>query len=341
MINVPSVQKSDFFYNLKGTISVQGGSSSQEGAAGSGGTEKLSITELAKQVAQIRKDLTKLQQSASVEKFAGVGTPQSKSIATVRSQSDLGFSDLDSNIADVSQLSGIKDGNFTINDVTFRIDTTTDTLNDVLDEINDSEANVTASFVSGENKIQIRSGGAWEQFTIDDGTSGIFTELEITEGTYGKSAPELQEFDQPGMFKSVITDIADSMQKLFSATFDSVAEEEGKNALKTIKKEIKSAFKEVFSIKDEDVLESHMGIKFDFNDGAEQVMNVDTQKLSSSMDFTSNTLVRFMMGGEADDGSRSGGLLSAIDEALTKISETLVPKLPSNDKSGQILDVSA
>ena len=61
----------------------------------------------------------------------------------------------------------------------------------------------------------------------------------------------------------MINDIADSLQSLFSATFDAVAKEEGEAAVKTIKKEIKQSFQDVFGIKGKETLESHMGIKFD------------------------------------------------------------------------------
>ncbi|MFH1998443.1 MAG: hypothetical protein ABIK28_02130, partial [Planctomycetota bacterium] len=326
--------------DYKNSLSIGRFNSDKTDPTQSADPKKLSMTELAKQMSKLRNDLQNLQNASSVDKLPGVGGPP-RSISSVSSKSSLGFSDLSSDISEISQLSGVKSGTFSINDVTFSVDTNHNSLGDIISDINNSTAGVKASFNAAESKIQIRSVGAWEQFTLSDGTSGLFTELNVTEGAHGSAnVPEMQKFIQSEKFGKDLADFAKSFQDFFASEFDVVAKDEGEKAITSLKEAVKDVFKEVFSITDKDELESHMGISFNFDESSEEVMHVDTRKLSSSMDFSANTFANFILGKESA-GSRAGGFLSAIDSALDKISESLVPKLGPGEDTGLSLNISA
>lgn len=85
-------------------------------------------------------------------------------------------------LSQVAAFAGLNNGNFTLNGVTFSVDRANDTLNDLLTRINESAAGVTATWSSDRLTLQSKSAPA--SLALDDGTSGFFTAVHLSEGTY-------------------------------------------------------------------------------------------------------------------------------------------------------------
>ena len=85
-------------------------------------------------------------------------------------------------IDQVSSLSVIQTGNFSINGTDIAVDVTTDTLTDVIDRINNAGTGVIAVFDVDTKTIKLNSG---DEFTLSNGTSNFFSGINIDTGEVG------------------------------------------------------------------------------------------------------------------------------------------------------------
>jgi len=83
----------------------------------------------------------------------------------------------DREISVVGPLAAISDGFFNINDITFAVDTTVDSLQDILNEINDSAAGVSAYYQEGLDKVVLTSSETGENITFGNDTSNFITTI--------------------------------------------------------------------------------------------------------------------------------------------------------------------
>lgn len=83
---------------------------------------------------------------------------------------------------DVAAFSTVQSGDIVVNGNLISVNTTADSLATVLDRINNSGANVVASFDSISQQVVIEAQDAASELTIDSNGTGFFAALNITEG---------------------------------------------------------------------------------------------------------------------------------------------------------------
>jgi len=93
-----------------------------------------------------------------------------------------GYADYDRDIEDTSL--AITDGYFTINNITFAVDVSEDSLSELVNEINASAAGVLAFYDSVDDKITLTSSESGEDVVLSNDTAGLFSELQIATGTH-------------------------------------------------------------------------------------------------------------------------------------------------------------
>lgn len=96
-------------------------------------------------------------------------------------------------MSDVSVLSGIAKGEFTINDITFDMDPATETLQDVINKINASAAGVSAFYDESIDKVTLTSKETGKEITMGNDTGnflstvGLLDQAGDTDGVSGQS----------------------------------------------------------------------------------------------------------------------------------------------------------
>ncbi len=78
----------------------------------------------------------------------------------------------------------LQDGYFTINDITFAVDVSEDSLSDLIGEINASAAGVLAFYDSVDDTVTLTSSVAGEDIVLSNDTANFFSELNIATGTH-------------------------------------------------------------------------------------------------------------------------------------------------------------
>ena len=107
--------------------------------------------------------------------------------------------DLYRNLDDTTLVSAgtLQDGFFTINGITFEVETSSDTLNEIISRVNSSAAGVTLFYDEETDKVTMTSKEDGEDIVMENDTSNFLTELNIldvagedTDGTAGRSVYE-------------------------------------------------------------------------------------------------------------------------------------------------------
>ena len=78
----------------------------------------------------------------------------------------------------------LQDGYFTINDITFAVDVSEDSLSELINDINASAAGVLAFYDSVSDKVTLVSSEAGEDVVLSNDTANFFSELNISTGTH-------------------------------------------------------------------------------------------------------------------------------------------------------------
>ena len=185
-------------------------------------------------------------------------------------QQVLGIDDLNGGdqipIAQVSSLSSINDGTFSINGVQISVDTATESLDDIINKINNSAANVTASLDLASGLLSVTSNNPQATLVLENGTSNFFSGVNITEGTFSPSTASSvhrvgaqwsrtlrSDFEQLGRSLNAFvrqnihtgSPSANSLQAAIASTFESFSDRYSSNSR---------------------ILDSGFGIRFDFID---------------------------------------------------------------------------
>lgn len=228
-------------------------------------------------------------------------------------------------IDQVGALGGIGAGTFTITDTEISIDPTVDTLEDIIARINASDAGVTASFDTGASKVKIVANTAGEDVTLDDGTSGFFTALDMKLGTEKGSVGgggSRRQAAKAAVARSAV--ITESFTELFAAF-------EGEGAasrdVRMARTAVVRAIAKAMGV-DSDDYEPHerivvkkFGMVFDLtSDRAGDILRIDESTLDRALTYDKKDATAFLLG--AMDGS-SVGLLDEVMGALAWHGEKL------------------
>lgn len=247
--------------------------------------------------------------------------------------------DVDKTISTVSALSGISTGQFEINGTAIPVDTSVDTLNDVIDRINSSAAGVTASFNPSTNLLTVLSNTASADLALDDDTSGFFSGINISTGTFeARRRPVHQTFANPDDIQQRLREFGSELDGIFKDRFSDVTEDLLEDIRTELRTSIKDSFSEVLDGADRSILQSGFGIGFDFRDAARSVFDLDTRKFTQSASQSFDELNGFLLQDVAD--GEQDGLIVSLVGALREINSKLVDVLDSGKATGLIVDLT-
>ncbi len=251
--------------------------------------------------------------------------------------------ELNTALSQVGALSGISNGNFSVNGVSFTVDTSTDSLTDIIDQINASSADVTASYDTATGKFNLIANNAGDELTISDGTSNFFAGVDITEGTFGGgesgsgTTSVANKFTAAAKLPALFEEFSKSLNQLFSTSFDDTAGGPAQAATDRLQQAITDVFERVFDQTDGDRLRTPLGIGFFFDEPDKGVLRIDKTRLDSATSSRQSLLADFLT---TDDGSKQG-LLPALDKALEEIGASLIGDLDPVASRGLIIDLRA
>ncbi|MCA8944075.1 MAG: hypothetical protein KDB80_16035 [Planctomycetes bacterium] len=232
-------------------------------------------------------------------------------------------------IADVPSLSGIASGTYSINGTQFSVNVLTDSLDDVITAINQSGANATAGIGTSSKRFQIASTDA-NPLTLGDGTSGLFTALGVTTGTFeprpGKRPTT--KFEAPDKLRQRLEDFGKALDDVFRTKYSS----EANLAATLVQGTLKSALARGFGATGSATSFGDHGLTLDFERPTRGVFDIDFAALRRAVEQDPREFGELLAGREGEPG-----LLDRIDEALADSARNLGRFLGSS--SGLLLDV--
>ena len=224
-----------------------------------------------------------------------------------------GAGDLDETIEDVGALSGISTGGFSVNDRSFSVDVASDSLGDVLDRINAAGLGVTAAVDEATGEVQFTGSG---EMTLDDGTSGFFTGVDVAAGVYEDGGRE-------GLSRRQRRETADTLEELSLAFNELFAEMEYGDRITTQRRSVQSAIIEalspVFAEVEGDALSSGFGLDLDF--GEDEVFDISGNDLDRALGREAGAAFEFLLGRMHERGR--GGMVGALREVLSVLETDL------------------
>jgi hypothetical protein len=244
-------------------------------------------------------------------------------------------------ISTVPTLSRINTGSLHINRVSILINVRSDSLNDVIVSINTSGARATASFNAITNLVSITANSNGENLVLEDGTSRFFSGVNIVPGTYepreGPPTPDQRILSHPAALGDQLEDFGKELEKIFSWSFDGV--EEG--LLFAIRKALATAIAESFSEipdqTDPSILDSGLGICFDFRN-VNCVFALDRRCLYRALVEDFDKLSDFLFR-ERSSGEKAG-LVPSLIEAVKNL-ERLLEDVLGGNRDGMSVEARA
>ncbi|MCM8529685.1 MAG: hypothetical protein NE330_00870 [Lentisphaeraceae bacterium] len=279
---------------------------------------------------------------STLKKLVDRGESQSDKVgdAFTDSNSSMSLSDTDRNTAikDVPELENISDGYFLLNGIKIDVDTTNDTYNDVIQRINDSSANITATFNSG--KLELAS---TVDFAMSNGSSNFFAESNLTTGTISSGKEEAHaNFYKNQKFKEALTQFAFNLNKVFKA-IDGIEvpelKEENEEYLEKIKEAVSTAVTNTVDsdFESESFVRFGFGVEFSYN--GEDFMNFSVKEFDKNIVESYSDMEEFF-NTFSDDGTQ-GGLLEQLDQVFNEVNSEIEEKIDSFSKIGLLVNTVA
>ena len=235
-------------------------------------------------------------------------------------------------LQDVSALSGIGDGTFSINGIEFTVDRSTESLASLIRTINASDAGVHIHHFSSTGLVRIRADGT-TAFELDDGTSGFFSGLDIQEGLYrgedGRRGVQFNDRDA----------LQDAMRR-FSDAFERVAGAEGgfgapSAVQRTLTRQLEGAFSAHLGLRGRNELDSGLGIDLGERSGGVRGVELDLVELGRAGKRNSRDLADLLFGDRDEEG-----LVDRLEGALEDAYRSLAARLDAEEAAGLRLDVT-
>ena len=238
-------------------------------------------------------------------------------------------------LADVAQFSTVTSGTITINGTDIAIDVNADTVNDVVDRINASAAQAGVSLYAAGNRFTIISEAKKEPLTISSGTTGFFSAVEISEGSYD---PTQGDRSRIGVGVNNAFDIAATVAEaatLLNAVLVTEAENETTEAfISQFRTDIQGAVSSAFD--DEGpMFRTSFGIRLEFLEDGSDVFKfsvTEKQRLVSALDRQADDVYDLLIG--ADPTEQPGlveNLLGVARDAETALDKKLESTEPLVD----------
>ncbi|MEZ6018397.1 MAG: flagellin hook IN motif-containing protein [Planctomycetota bacterium] len=246
--------------------------------------------------------------------------------------------DSEKDIDDVATLSSITNGDFTINGVTFSVNTAEDSLGALIRQINASDAGVYSFFDETTGRFNVRALGQ-RSLVLDDGTSGIFSALGIDDGVYrGDPAGRKVSFKDESALKRELRDFSQALVKAFEGDVGGY----GVGAAKVIRDSLTAALEGTFDTfldkSGNERLRSGFGLDLSARANQQRTLVVDQAALGRALRRDEDQLADLLFSEERKDGR--AGLLERMGTALDRAYRQLEGMLSPEEAIGLRLDVS-
>ncbi len=264
------------------------------------------------------------------------------SATAVQGQDALG--DADRPLDEVAQFSSVQNGSFLINGTSIAIDVQEDSLNDILVRITASAADVTATLIGSGQRVSITSNEVASSLVLNSNGTGLFSALQITEGTY---APEegtgVSRKPKDGLSSNQAKEVIQALKDVaeeFNPLFDT--KQFGKEAgpfLTKLRQDFQDLLGEIYQTNGPE-FRSRFGLNFDFRATANKVLDVSNSGINQSLllarlQRAPNSVNDLLFGSltKNDDG-----LIESLVTLATKTENSLNDRLGPN---GRLIDVFA
>ncbi len=241
-------------------------------------------------------------------------------------------------IGEVSALTGVQSGFFSVNGFAISVDILQDSLADIIERINESGAGVTASYDAESGEFSIRSHTS--NLTLEDGTSGFLSAVGIQEGEFvGQDTRSRTKFRNESAFRRSLGDFVRAFGKVFEGAFSGFGAPTIARFRSQLGGLVAETFEDSLGKGGTGTLRSGLGIDYLATGGAgsSRSLDVDGSKLSRALRRDADELAAFLFAKKGTDSY--DGLATALGERL----ETMLPTLESllgPDAVGLNLDVT-
>ena len=226
----------------------------------------------------------------------------------------------------VEALSGINDGQFSVNGISINVDTAVDSLDDVIERINQLVPQVSASYdvVDDVLKLQAQPNSTLD---LDDGSSGFFSALGIVPKIYEvqsksghvSSASREAVIKQLGILTKALNKTSQVASRPQNQAVGSITLGRLWSGIKTaVEPHLKESFKP--SQQETDIF----GITFSLQ-GEEEFVTFDSDAVSDAIGRHGGSFFDFFL--DEKKGSKPAGLFDALDSALHDQEKALFLKL--------------
>lgn len=233
---------------------------------------------------------------------------------------------------DVAALSSVQSGSITVNGEIIAIDVASDSLQEVIDRINASEAGVVATLSASAQRVSISSVDVATSMVLDEGSTGLFSALNIASQTY--PASELSERSSKShsyRAADALQDVSGALHGLFTAGL--VRSEPW---LSPLQSQVKGVLGASVAMNGEQAL-SRMGLRISVQNDGDARLRVDdrsrrhfTRQLQRDVDPISQILL-------GRRGDSDGGLIAQLRAVLDSGLESLA----STEGTGAFIDMVA
>ncbi len=246
-------------------------------------------------------------------------------------------------ISSVASLSGISTGQFSINGTSLGVDVDVDSLGEVLDRINASGLGVTATLDPSTKKVSIVSDSS-AAFTLDDGTSGLFSNLFITPQLYDPTAdaegPSSQDrrFANEANVREDLFAFRRSLNSIFRGSYGNAATEKIDRLRSRLVDVIRSSLE---SLRDEETgksrIDTSFGLIFDFERRDGSLLEIDGTKLSKQLEGSAPEIWELLFA-EEDEAM---GLVPTLIERVRSLQAQIGVSRGLDSSRGSLIDVRA
>ncbi len=244
------------------------------------------------------------------------------------------YSDLDDELEDVTALSGVSDGTFSIDGEEFTIDTSTDSLQDVIDTINAANLGLSVGYNSVDDTFELTQDEAAKgnDIVLDDGTSGFFTAVGIEAKTHEGDTLTATETDELEDTRRDQAEGAVIELRDFVRAFNDVVEGLKSDAVagnitaQIYLDRITEALDDLYPDSDADLRRSTFGIDVDFGVSAADTLLMTRSSEETFVDrfaTANDDALDFLLG----EGRTSGGLLTDLQDILADLKDALLEDL--------------
>lgn len=252
---------------------------------------------------------------------------------------DFGASDDTAAIGSVAALSAVSSGSFEINGVSIAVDVGADSLADLVDRINASGAGATAQLHQGINGLVLTADDSGETLELGDGTSGLFSALEMGPGTHEAPTLPARSFTRPDAVRRILRDMGKELDAVFGGDFEKLDADLLKGARDDLETAIRDAMVPILGDSTADRLSSRLGLDFNFTEGAREVFTLRNHTFTRALDDRFEALADFLF--REGKGTESSGLVPTLKAKLDDIAGSLVQNLADSLTQGALADVSA